>query len=185
MTKSVRTVQLPLNEDVARSLRAGELVALDGEVLTARDAAHKRLVAALARGEALPVDLRNATLYYTGPTPAPPGAVIGSAGPTTSSRMDVYTESMLRAGVRGMIGKGERSADVARALHQWCAVYFAATGGAGALLATHITACTVVAYADLGAEAIHRLTLHQFPVIVAQDAQGGNVYAHARHHTQG
>ena len=183
MTNSVRTVQLPLSEGVVRALRAGELVALDGEVFTARDAAHRRLAEALGRGEALPVDLRNATLYYTGPTPAPPGAVIGSAGPTTSSRMDAYTEPMLRAGVRGMIGKGERDEAVARALQQWCAVYFAATGGAGALLATHIAACTVVAYADLGPEAIHRLSLRQFPVLVAQDAHGGNVYARARQGT--
>ena len=179
MNNGIRTKALPLTAGIVRSLRAGDQVMLDGELLTARDAAHKRLAEALARGETLPVELRGATVYYTGPTPARPGRVIGSAGPTTAGRMDAWTEPLLRAGVLGMIGKGARSPAIAQALVQHGAVYLAAAGGAGAYLADRITTCAVAAYPELHSEAIHRLTVHQFPVIVAQDAHGGSIFARA------
>jgi len=169
-------LSLPLTRAAALSLRAGQHVLLSGELFTARDAAHQRLVAALAAGQPLPIPLADATLYYTGPTPPRPGAVIGAAGPTTAYRMDPYTLPLLRAGVRATIGKGARSHTVRAALQEYAAVYFAAVGGAGALLATCISECQPVAYLDLGTEAIHRLIVHNFPVIVAHDAHGGNVY---------
>ncbi|MCX7846780.1 MAG: FumA C-terminus/TtdB family hydratase beta subunit [bacterium] len=167
---------LPLSRSVVQALRAGQHVLLTGEVYTARDAAHQRLIAALAAGAPTPIPLADATIYYTGPTPARPGGVIGAAGPTTAYRMDPYTVPLLRAGVRATIGKGARSLAVRAALQEYCAVYFAAIGGAGALLATCITACQPVAYFDLGPEAIHRLVVTNFPVIVAHDAHGGNAY---------
>ena len=173
-----RAITLPLSAETARTLRAGQRVALSGDVYTARDAAHQRLVAALAAQAPLPLPLRGATIYYTGPSPAPPGAVVGAIGPTTAARMDAFTEPLLRAGLRGMIGKGARGDEVARALAAHGAVYFAAVGGAGALLAQHVTGCELVAYAELGPEAIYRLTLREFPVLVAQDAQGGSVFRH-------
>jgi fumarate hydratase subunit beta len=171
-----RALELPLTAALAATLRAGETVELNGELLTARDAAHRRLTTALRTGTPLPVSLTDATLYYTGPTPAPPGEIIGAAGPTTASRMDVYTEPLLAAGVRVLIGKGERGAAVAAALQRYSAVYLAAIGGAGAYLSTRITACRVLAYADLGTEAIYVMRVKAFPAIVAQDAHGGNVY---------
>lgn len=170
------SLTLPMSCTDAMRLRAGQRIFVNGELFTARDAAHQRLVAALAAGQPLPIPLANATIYYTGPTPPRPGAVIGAAGPTTAYRMDPYTVPLLRAGVRATIGKGARSAAVRAALQEYGAVYFAAVGGAGALLATCITACQPVAYLDLGTEAIHRLVVANFPVIVAHDAHGGNVY---------
>jgi len=173
----VRALHLPLSVAAAISLRAGDACRLSGTLLTARDAAHLRLVDALQAGQPLPVELQDATLYYTGPTPARPGMVIGAAGPTTAYRMDPYTPALLAAGVRALIGKGARGPAVGAALQQCRAVYFAAIGGAGAYLRACIRTCAVVAYADLGTEAIYRLTVAAFPVIVAHDAHGGSVYA--------
>jgi len=172
-----RHLSLPLTADVVRTLRAGDRVALSGVLYTARDAAHKRIVAALAAGLEPPMDLDGCTLYYTGPTPAPPGHVVGSIGPTTAGRMDAFTGPLLAHGLRAMVGKGLRGPDVAEALKRHTAVYFAAVGGAGALLAGHVRSCTVAAYADLGAEAVHRLEVDHFPVIVAQDCHGGSVFS--------
>jgi len=173
----LKIIKLPLNEKIVAELHAGEHVLLCGVVYTARDAAHKRIVESIQKDEKLPFELEGSTIYYTGPAPAPPGRPIGSAGPTTSYRMDSYTEPLLKMGVRGMIGKGERNADIALALQKYKAVYFAAVGGAGALLSERIISCEVIAYPDLGAEAIHKLEFENFPVIVAQDIFGGNVYS--------
>ncbi len=172
-----RPLRLPLSVADVLLLRAGDAVLLSGTMLTARDAAHQRLVDALQAGQPLPVALTDATIYYTGPTPARPGMAIGAAGPTSAHRMDPYTPALLTAGARALIGKGARGPAVIAALQQCRAVYFAAIGGAGAYLRTCIRACTVVAYADLGTEAIYRLTVANFPVIVAHDAHGGSVYS--------
>lgn len=172
-------ITAPLDLEMARALRVGEQVRITGTLLGARDVAHRRLVAALEAGEPLPVDLVGQVLYYVGPAPARPGAVIGSAGPTTSGRMDPYTPALLAAGVRGMIGKGFRAPAVREAIVRHGAVYFAAVGGSGALLARCITAAEVVAYDDLGPEAIYRLTVVDFPAIVVNDAHGGDLYADA------
>jgi fumarate hydratase subunit beta len=175
-----KRITAPLTAATVDGLHAGDQVLISGTLLGARDAAHKRLVAALARGEPLPVDLRGQVIYYVGPAPAKPGAAIGSAGPTTSGRMDSYTPAMLEAGVRGMIGKGYRSESVRRAIVEHGAVYFAALGGTGARLARRITAAEVVAYADLGPEAIYRLTVEDFPAIVVDDRYGVDLYQQAR-----
>lgn len=172
-------VALPLDEARARALRAGTLVRLGGVVYTARDAAHKRLAEALDRGEPPPFDLRDAVIYYVGPSPGAADQIVGSAGPTTSSRMDVYTPRLIALGLRGTIGKGERTAPVVEAMRRHGAVYFAATGGAGALLGRCVVASEVVAFADLGAEAVRRLTLRDFPAIVAIDAEGRSLYDRA------
>ncbi|MBR6917634.1 MAG: Fe-S-containing hydro-lyase [Clostridia bacterium] len=169
-------IETPLTEDAARELSAGDTVYLTGTILVARDAAHKRLYELIAKGEKLPVDLRGQTVYYMGPSPARPGRVIGSAGPTTSSRMDKYTPALLDLGLRAMIGKGRRSEEVKEAAAQHGAVYLAAVGGAGALLSGCITECETVCYDDLGAEAIRRITVKDFPCIVALDTKGGDVY---------
>ncbi|MDI3340849.1 MAG: Fe-S-containing hydro-lyase [Sphaerobacter sp.] len=179
MARQAISITAPLDAATAARLRAGDAVLISGTLLTARDAAHQRLAAALASGEPLPVDLRDQVIYYVGPAPARPGAVIGSAGPTTSGRMDPYTPALLAAGLRGMIGKGHRSPEVRAAIVQHGAVYFAAVGGAGALLARRITAAEVVAYPDLGPEAIYRLTVVDFPAIVVNDCHGGDLYADA------
>ncbi len=173
---TVVEVTLPLDEARARALAAGTLVRLSGTVYTARDAAHKRLVEALDRGEAPPFDLDGAVIYYVGPSPGTPDQVVGSAGPTTSSRMDVFAPRLIALGLRGMIGKGERSASVVEAMKRHGAVYFAATGGAGALLGRCVTASEVVAFEDLGTEAVRRLTLRGFPALVAIDASGRSLY---------
>jgi fumarate hydratase subunit beta len=172
----VRAVRLPLDAEAARALRAGEQVRLSGPVFAARDAAHRRMATALRAGEPLPVDLRGATIYYVGPTPARPGRVIGAAGPTTAMRMDPFTELLLDRGLRAMIGKGDRGPAVREAIARHGAVYFMAVGGSGALLSRHVRAVEVVAYEDLGAEAIRRLELHEFPTIVACDAAGRSVF---------
>ena len=166
-----------MTEEQARGLRAGARVMVSGVVYAARDAAHKRLVEALDRGEALPVDLRGAVIYYVGPTPGAPGQALGSAGPTTSSRMDAYAPRLMALGLRGMIGKGGRSAAVVEAMKRHGSVYLAATGGAGALLAKRIVTAEVVAYEDLGPEALRRLVVKDFPAIVAIDASGASLYA--------
>jgi len=175
MNDAVR-LTTPISEEVARRLKAGDRVLLSGVVYTGRDAAHKRLFELLEAGEELPVDLRGQVIYYVGPTPARPGRVIGSAGPTTSGRMDAYAPALIACGLRGMIGKGLRSQAVIDAMKQHGAVYFGATGGAAALLARRITACEIVAYEDLGPEAIRRLVVEDFPVIVVNDAHGGDFY---------
>ena len=173
---SPRKIELPLTKDIAGDLRAGEYVLLSGTLYTARDAAHKRLVEALERGEALPFPPEGATIYYTGPTPAPPGAVIGSAGPTTAYRMDPYVEPLLKAGVLGMIGKGARKGDVPELIKKYKAVYFAAPGGCGALLGKSIVECEIIAYPDLGTEAVRKLKVVDFPAFVAQDSFGNSIY---------
>jgi fumarate hydratase subunit beta len=163
------------SEDVDR-LHAGDKVTLTGFIYTARDAAHKRLVELIREGKELPLPLDGQIIYYVGPSPTPPGKAIGSAGPTTSGRMDPYAPVLIEHGLRGMIGKGERGPGVAEAMRKHGAVYFAATGGAAALLSKRITKAEIVAYPELGAEAIRRLTVEGFPVIVAQDRYGGNIY---------
>ena len=172
---SPRKIELPLTKDIAGDLRAGEYVLLSGTLSPARDAAPKTLVEALARGEALPFPPEGATIYYTGPTPAPPGAVIGSAGPTTAYRMDPYVEPLLKAGVLGMIGKGARKGDVPELIKKYKAVYFAAPGGCGALLGKSIAECEIIAYPDLGTEAVRTLTVVDFPAFVAQDSLGTSI----------
>lgn len=175
-----REVSLPLTNDIVRELRSGDYVYLTGPVFTARDAAHKRMCESLSKGEPLPIDLRGEVIYYVGPTPAKPGQVIGSAGPTTAERMDPFTVPLLDAGLRGAIGKGGRSPEIAKAFRDHDAVYFIAVGGAGALLSRQITSVEVVAYDDLGTEAIRRMTLDRFPVIVCNDVHGGDVVLHGR-----
>ncbi len=176
--QSRRVVYLttPLSDAMIHSLRAGDRVTITGCIYTARDAAHKRLVALLDKGDELPFDIRGQIIYYTGPTPAPPGAASGPAGPTTSYRMDPYTPPLLNRGLRGMIGKGERSAEVVASMVRNGAVYFAAVGGAAAVIARSIRSSELVAYSDLGTEAIRRLCVVEFPAIVAIDAQGNNLY---------
>ncbi len=171
-----RRLIVPFDAEMARSLRAGEQVLLTGHIYTARDAAHARLVQAVQEGEQPPVDLRNQTIFYAGPAPARPGAVIGSIGPTTSGRMDPYTPTLLEHGLTGMIGKGLRSSEVIQSMRQHGAVYFAALGGAAALLARSVVAVELVAYDDLGTEAIRRLEVKDFPVIVAIDSEGKSLY---------
>jgi fumarate hydratase subunit beta len=170
----------PLSEADARALTAGDRLLVSGTIYTARDAAHRRLVEMIERGEGLPIDLEGQIIYYVGPTPASPGKPTGSAGPTTSSRVDRYTPQLLAQGLRAVIGKGDRSPQVAAALKEHGAVYLAAVGGAGALLAEKIKAAEVVAWPELGAEAIYRFEVAEFPVIVVMDAGGGNLYADGR-----
>ena len=167
------TEELRLN---ARTLRAGDRVLLSGTAYTARDAAHKRLAQALDQGDPLPFDLKGAVIYYAGPTPTPEGRAIGSCGPTTSSRMDPYAPRLYDLGMTATIGKGERSADVCEAICRNGGVYLCAIGGAGALASQCITACRVIAYDDLGCESVKELTLADFPLIVAIDACGGNLF---------
>jgi len=166
----------PIDAEVIEKLTVGTRVLISGVIYTARDAAHKRLVQALDRGEELPFDLKGQTLYYMGPSPARPGQVIGSAGPTTSSRMDIYTPRLIAAGLRAMMGKGSRSPEVKEAIKRYKAVYFATIGGVGALLAKSIKQAEVIAYEDLGAEAILRLNVEDFPAIVANDIYGGDLF---------
>ncbi len=174
-----RKITLPLTDADARSLRAGDYVYLSGVIYTARDAAHKRMYEALENGESLPIEMQNNVVYYLGPTPARPGHVIGSAGPTTSSRMDKYAPKLLDLGLKGMVGKGKRTQEVIDAVVRNGAVYFAAVGGAGALLSKCIKKADVVAYDDLGTEAIRRLEIENLPVIVVIDSEGTNLYATA------
>ncbi len=167
----------PFDEKIIRQLRAGDQVELSGTVYTGRDAAHKRLVGLLDAGEPLPVDLAGQAIYFVGPCPAPPGRPIGSAGPTTSGRMDAYSPRLIaECGLRGMIGKGDRNEAVKAAMKEYGCVYFAATGGAGALIANSIVRAEVVAFADLGPEAIYKLELDRLPLVVAIDAEGNSLY---------
>ena len=173
-------VQLPLTDDVVRELHSGDYVYLTGARLHCPRRRPQAHVEALAKGEALPIDIRGEVIYYVGPTPAKPGQIIGSAGPTTAERMDPFTIPLLDAGLRGAIGKGGRSPEIAEAFREHGAVYFIAVGGAGALLSRQITSVEVVAYEDLGTEAIRRMTLDRFPVVVCNDVHGGDVVLHGR-----
>ena len=174
MAESV-PIQLPLTDETIEGLRIGDHVEFSGVIYTARDAAHKRLVAMPDAGEELPLDLRGQVIYYVGPTPARPGQVIGAAGPTTAMRLDPYTPRMLELGVKGMIGKGGRGPAVREAIQASHAVYCIAVGGTGALLNRHIKSVEVVAFEDLGTEAIRRLEVDRFPAIVVNDAHGGDL----------
>lgn len=171
-----RYIKAPISDEDARSLRAGDYVYITGTIYTARDAAHKRMYEALEEGKELPLAMKNNIIYYMGPSPAREGRPIGSAGPTTASRMDKYAPSLLDLGLKGMIGKGKRSQAVKDAIIRNGAVYFAAVGGAGALLAQRIIKSTVIAYDDLGTEAIRELEVKDFPVIVVIDSEGNNLY---------
>lgn len=180
-------ITTPLTDEVVVTLHAGDKVAITGTIYVGRDAAHKRFVEALDKGEPLPFDPKGQLIYYMGPAPAPPGKPIGSAGPTTSYRMDPYTSRLLEQGLKGMIGKGNRGPKVREALKKHKAVYFAAVGGAAALIAGAIKKAEVIAYEDLGAEAVRRLEVEDFPVIVVNDIYGGDAYEEgkARHRVEG
>ena len=169
-------VTVPLSRETARTLKAGDSVLLSGVIYTARDAAHKRLCELAAQGKELPLDVKDAVIYFVGPTPAKPGEVIGSAGPTTAYRMDAYSPTLIRLGLTGMIGKGKRSPEVVAAMQECGAVYFGAIGGCGALLSRCIKKAEIIAYEDLGAEAIRRLEVENFPVVVIIDSEGNNLY---------
>lgn len=173
MDKHITT---PITEDVTLDLKSGDYVYITGEIYVARDAAHKRMIEALERGEELPIDIKDATIYYMGPSPAREGRPIGSAGPTTASRMDKYAPTLLDLGQKAMIGKGKRTKEVIDAIIRNKAVYFAAIGGAGALLSKCITESEVICYDDLGAEAIRKIKVKDFPVIVVIDREGNNLY---------
>ncbi len=172
----MREITAPLTDETARSLRAGEQVLLSGTVYTARDAAHLRMLDCLREGRELPFDVRGQVIYYAGPTPTPAGRAVGAIGPTTSVRMDGATPTLLREGLKGMIGKGQRSAAVVEAMRECGAVYFAAVGGAAALMARCVTACEVIAWDDLGAESVKRLTLDRLPLVVAIDCEGRSAF---------
>lgn len=169
-------INVPFGADDVANLHVGDYVYLTGTIYTARDAAHKRMYEALQKGESLPLEIKNNVIYYMGPSPAREGRAIGSAGPTTASRMDKYTPALLDSGLIGMIGKGKRSEEVKAAIVRNGAVYFAAVGGAGAMLSRSIIESEVIAYDDLGTEAIRRLKVEMFPVIVVIDSQGSNLY---------
>ena len=171
-----KRITLPLSEEVLKDLRAGDDVLLNGTIYVGRDAAHKRMIEALDRGEKLPFDIKGQTIYFMGPTPARPGKPIGAAGPTTSGRMDSYSPRLIAEGLKGMIGKGMRSPAVKEAMKRHKAVYFGAVGGTGALTSKSIKKAEVVAYEELGAEALRRLEVSNFPVTVVNDTYGGDLY---------
>ena len=175
MSRKVK-LNTPLKEEEVTTLRAGDEVLLNGAIYTGRDAAHKRLVDLLEKGKDLPFDMKGQVIYYVGPSPAKPGTPIGSCGPTTSYRMDPYAPALMRMGLKGMIGKGPRGKEVVEAMRRYKAVYFAAVGGAAALIARSIKSSRVVAYEDLGTEAIRELEVADFPVIVANDVLGNDLY---------
>jgi fumarate hydratase subunit beta len=175
----MKKITTPLTDDVVQSLASGDEVVISGIVYAARDAVHKRLCELIEKGKQLPIPIKGEVFYFVGPTPARPGRVIGSAGPTTSARMDRFSPVLLAAGLKGMIGKGYRNSAVRDALKKYCAVHFAAIGGAGALLSQYIVSAEVVAYEDLGAEAIRKLELKDFPAIVAYDSYGNSVFKEA------
>ena len=175
MAEQIR-IQTPFTEEMSRKLKAGDAVLISGEIIAARDAAHKAMTEALARGEKLPVDWNNQMVYYLGPTPAKPGDPIGSCGPTTSGRMDAYTPTMLEQGIKGMIGKGSRSKEVIESMKKNGVTYFAAVGGAAALIAKSVKNYEVLAYPELGPEAVAKLTVEDFPAIVVIDCEGNSLY---------
>ena len=172
----VKKITLPLTKELAKTLKAGDRVLLSGTIYTSRDAGHKRMCEALARGEELPFDPMDATIYYVGPTPAKPGQVIGSAGPTTSGRMDAYAPTLMKVGIRGMIGKGARLDEVIEAMKENFGVYFGAIGGTGALLAKCIKSSELIAYEDLQSEALRKLYVEDMPLVVIIDCYGNNLY---------
>ena len=174
------SIKAPLSREEAKKLRAGDSCLISGVIYTARDAAHKRLCELAAKGEPLPMDVKDSIIYFVGPTPAKPGQAIGSAGPTTSYRMDAYSPTMIAQGQTGMIGKGKRGPEVIDAMKEHGAVYFGAIGGCGALLSKCIKKAEIIAYEDLGAEAIRRLEVEDFPVIVVIDSEGNNLYETGR-----
>ena len=171
-----KIVNLPLSDKVIAELKTGDNVLLNGIIYAARDAAHKKMVTALEKGEPLPFELKGQTIYYMGPTPARPGQVIGSAGPTSSYRMDIYAPRLMEAGLKGMIGKGQRTPAALDAMKKYKAVYFAAIGGTGALIAKSIKKADIIAYEELGAEAVRKLEVENFPVTVINDIYGGDLY---------
>lgn len=175
MTEPIR-LNTPLTDEDVKRLRIGDRVLLSGIIYSARDAAHKRLVALIKEGKPLPFDLQGQVIYYMGPSPAPPGRPIGAAGPTTSYRMDPYAPELIAKGLKGMIGKGTRSPEVKEAMKKYGAVYFAAIGGAGALMSQSILSAEVIAYPELGPEAIRRLEVKDLPIVVANDIYGGDLY---------
>ncbi|KJS85488.1 MAG: fumarate hydratase [Peptococcaceae bacterium BICA1-8] len=172
----IKKVTTPISEEQIRDLKAGDRVAISGVIYTGRDAAHKNLVNLLAEGKPLPLELENQIIYYVGPTPAKPGQAIGSCGPTTSGRMDAYAPLLIKLGLKGMIGKGPRNAKVISAMKEHGAVYFAAIGGAAAVIAQSVKKAEVIAFPELGPEAIHRLEVEDFPCIVAIDSEGNDLY---------
>ncbi len=174
------SLTLPLTREKARELKAGDSLLLNGVIYTARDAAHKRLCELVAAGKELPLDVKDSVIYFVGPTPAKEGQAIGSAGPTTSYRMDAYSPTLIAKGQTGMIGKGKRGPEVIAAMKEYGAVYFGAIGGCGALLSKCIKKAEIVAYEDLGAEAIRRLEVEDFPVVVIIDSEGNNLYESGR-----
>ena len=176
MSTQPKHITPPLTNEIIADLKAGDDVLISGVIYSARDAAHKRLVDMMAEGKKLPIEIEGQIIYFMGPSPAKPGQPIGSAGPTTSYRMDAYSPTLVAAGLKGMIGKGARSEAVVEAMKEHCAVYLAATGGAGALISKSIKKAEVVAFDDLGAEAIRRLEVEDFPCTVAQDCHGNNLY---------
>ena len=176
----MKKITTPLSRVDASSFRCGETLLLSGDIYTARDAAHMRLLETIKRGGQLPFSLENAIVYYVGPTPVKPGCVIGSAGPTTSGRMDAFTPALIALGMTGMIGKGARSYDVVSAMREHGAVYFGAIGGAGALIAQCVISSEVIAYEDLGAEAVRRLTVKDMPLTVVIDSEGNDLYKQGR-----
>lgn len=171
-----KKITLPLTDEIVKDLKSGDEVLLSGVMYVGRDAAHKRLVTSLDKGEKLPLDLKGATIFFMGPSPARPGKAIGSAGPTTSYRMDSYSPRLIAEGLKGMIGKGMRSQAVKDAMKEYKAVYFGAIGGAGALISKSIKKADVLAYDDLGAEALRRLEVEDFPATVVNDIYGGDLY---------
>ena len=175
-----REIRTPLTREMARELRSGDSCLITGTIYTARDAAHKRLCELVAQGKELPMEIQDAIIYFVGPTPAKPGQAIGSAGPTTSYRMDAYSPTLISIGQTGMIGKGKRSPEVIAAMKEHGAVYFGAIGGCGALLSKCIKKAEIVAYEDLGAEAIRKLEVEEFPVVVIIDSEGNNLYETGR-----
>lgn len=174
------SIKTPLTRENARKLKAGDSCLITGVIYTARDAAHKRLCELIDKGEALPFDIKDSIIYFVGPTPSKPGQIIGSAGPTTSYRMDAYSPKMIAKGQTGMIGKGKRGVEVIDAMKKHGAVYFGAIGGCGALLGKCIKKSEIIAYDDLGAEAIRRLEVEDFPVVVIIDSDGNNLYETGR-----
>ena len=175
MTNKIH-ITTPLTDEIISNLKSGDEVLISGTIYTARDAAHKKLVDSINSGESLPFDIKNAIIYYVGPSPKKPGDVIGSAGPTTSYRMDAYTPTLLDLGLKGMIGKGSRNKNVVESIKKNHAVYFAAIGGAGALISSTIKSSEVIAYEELGPEAVHKLTVENFPAIVVLDSNGNDLY---------
>ena len=177
---AARKITLPLTEELAKTLHAGDSVLVTGTIYTSRDAGHKRMCESLAKGEKIPFDPKDATIYYVGPTPAKPGKVIGSAGPTTSGRMDAYAPTMMSVGAREMIGNGARLPEVVEAMKKYSGVYFGAIGGAGALLAKCIKKAELIAFEDLGAEALRKLYVEDMPLVVIIDSEGNNLYESGR-----